>query len=210
MPFFLCIDGPDGVGKTTLLDDLALKCMKSYEVVALREPGGTPVGERIREILKSEKLSNEVQLHLIKAQRALLYEMIPEYTKGADIVLADRGVIATWAYQQSLYNGDVNRFFDENPLPFKWDAIFIYTHRFEDANKVGDHYDKIPTSDLTPYYTNPEILSHYFDYVGIEDQPSSVSERVDTIFQYIEYRLAMVRQCSVSKHSTDCTCGGSD
>jgi dTMP kinase len=102
---FIAFEGPDGSGKSTQLAHLAEHLRNAgHEVVAVREPGGTPAGELIRAILLGEggdiALDPRADALLFNASRAqLVAEVIrPALARGA-VVLADRFAASTLAYQ---------------------------------------------------------------------------------------------------------------
>ncbi|KTT38752.1 thymidylate kinase [Pseudomonas oryzihabitans] len=101
---FITLEGPEGAGKSTNRDYLAeLLGGTGREVVLTREPGGTPLAERIREILltpAAEPMAVDTELLLMFAARAqhLAQVVRPALARGA-LVLCDRFVDATYAYQ---------------------------------------------------------------------------------------------------------------
>lgn len=102
---FLVFDGPDGSGKSTQLV-MFLKAVRDagIEVTEVREPGGTEVGEKIRDALLDhldrETMSLRCEMLLYMASRAQLCEQLiaPSLKKG-HLVVADRFVSSTYAYQ---------------------------------------------------------------------------------------------------------------
>jgi dTMP kinase len=101
---FITLEGPEGAGKTTNREYLA-QSLRSHgiDVVLTREPGGTPLAERIRELLlapSDEAMAVDTELLLMFAARAQhLAEVIrPALARGA-VVLCDRFTDATYAYQ---------------------------------------------------------------------------------------------------------------
>jgi len=101
---FITLEGPEGAGKSTNRDYLA-EHLRSHglDVLLTREPGGTPLAERIRELLlapSDEKMDADTELLLVFAARAQhLAEVIrPALARGA-VVLCDRFTDATYAYQ---------------------------------------------------------------------------------------------------------------
>ncbi|MBU1676840.1 dTMP kinase [bacterium] len=97
-------EGPEGSGKSTLVGGLAeLLSARCGAPLLLREPGGTPVGERIREILLDpalRELRPETELLLMVASRAqLVCEAILPALSSGRIVLCDRYADASVAYQ---------------------------------------------------------------------------------------------------------------
>ncbi len=102
-PQFVSLEGLDGTGKTTqaaLLVD-ALRA-RGREVVAVREPGGTAVGERVRELLldPAASIAPWAEALLYAAARAQLVDEViaPALERGA-VVVADRYVDSSLAYQ---------------------------------------------------------------------------------------------------------------
>lgn len=101
---FITFEGGDGAGKTTHMKFLAKSLReRGWEVVCLREPGGTALGEQLRALLlnpESADLSSEAELFLYEAARAqLVAEVIrPALARGA-VVLCDRFTDSTLAYQ---------------------------------------------------------------------------------------------------------------
>ncbi|HYE02299.1 MAG TPA: dTMP kinase [Phycisphaerales bacterium] len=101
---FVVFEGPDGSGKSTQLSRLAALCAQAgLTVLAARDPGGTPVGERVREILLDRALAGmgvTCECLLYMASRAELVEqrILPALARG-ELVLADRFVPSTLAYQ---------------------------------------------------------------------------------------------------------------
>ncbi len=97
---FITLEGIDGAGKSTQARLLATAL--GPETLLLREPGGTPVGERLRELLKDAtvELTHRAELLLFCAARAELVERVirPTLEAGRDVV-CDRFVDSTVAYQ---------------------------------------------------------------------------------------------------------------
>jgi dTMP kinase len=104
---FVVFEGPDGSGKSTQfrrLSDLAKQ--QGVKIFEVREPGGTPVGERIRQhivLAKADEgleMSVRCEMLLYMASRAELVErkILPALRRG-EMVLADRYVASTLAYQ---------------------------------------------------------------------------------------------------------------
>ncbi|ACX53197.1 thymidylate kinase [Ammonifex degensii KC4] len=102
--FFIVLEGIDGVGKTTQARILAQKLREQgREVVEVREPGGTRLGEAIRELLQKEELAPWAEACLFLASRAQLVEEVikPALAKGK-VVVGDRFSLSTLAYQGAL------------------------------------------------------------------------------------------------------------
>lgn len=98
---FITLEGIDGAGKSSHVDWLvAFLREQGREVVATREPGGTPLGEKLREWLLSESMHLETEtLLMFAARREHLAQVIePALARGAWVV-CDRFTDATHAYQ---------------------------------------------------------------------------------------------------------------
>ncbi|CAB3776431.1 dTMP kinase [Paraburkholderia fynbosensis] len=102
---FITFEGIDGAGKTTHLgwfrERLEAKVASTgRSVVMTREPGGTPLGEQIREIVLHQKMDLETEALLMFAlRRQHLAEVIEPALARGDWVLSDRFTDATFAYQ---------------------------------------------------------------------------------------------------------------
>jgi dTMP kinase len=104
---FIVFEGVEGAGKTTQIQQTASwlqsRCDKDTSVVITREPGGTKLGQQIRQILLEDPtswVSNRTELLLYGADRAQHVESLirPHLDRG-DIVLCDRFTDSTIAYQ---------------------------------------------------------------------------------------------------------------
>jgi len=99
---FVTFEGLDGSGKTTQVELLATHLEETgREVVATREPGGTKLGEKVRElILGDSEISPWAEAALFAAARAELVERVikPALGRGADVV-CDRYLDSSLAYQ---------------------------------------------------------------------------------------------------------------
>lgn len=101
---FLVIDGPDGAGKTTQLMLLGEWLRgQGAEVLETRDPGGTAIGDRIRQILLDNAHTEmvvgcEIQLYMA-SRTQLVGEVIAPALRRGTCVLSDRWVSSTVAYQ---------------------------------------------------------------------------------------------------------------
>lgn len=102
---FIVFDGPDGSGKSTQFSKVIEKLSDELEIVTVREPGGTLIGEKIRGILLDPKnvemsVVTEMLLYMASRTQLIAERILPALDRGA-LVLADRFVSATFAYQGS-------------------------------------------------------------------------------------------------------------
>lgn len=116
---FIVFEGPDGSGKTTQYNRFVDACRGwGVDVVEAREPGGTVLGERVREILlhpDHDEMSLRCEMLLYMASRAqLVHEVIRPALNAGKVVVADRFVQSTIAYQGAC---------ESNGLGLSWDEI---------------------------------------------------------------------------------------
>jgi dTMP kinase len=101
---FVTFEGGDGAGKTTLVQALARSlAQKGMQTLSTRAPGGTALGERVRELLlhgQEFSIAKRAELYLFLADRAQHVEQVirPALEEGK-IVLCDRFNDSTIAYQ---------------------------------------------------------------------------------------------------------------
>jgi len=99
----IVLEGAEGAGKTTQIRILAERLTKAgIPCIAVREPGGTPVGDDIREILlhPEQEITAATEALLFMSSRAELVarEILPAIVEG-QVVLVDRFFLSTYAYQ---------------------------------------------------------------------------------------------------------------
>jgi dTMP kinase len=111
---FITLEGPEGSGKTSHMQPLADHLRrKGYTVFTTREPGGTSIGEQIREVihdLKNQEMHPRTETLLYQAARAQIVEQVikPRLAAG-EIVISDRYYDSTIAYQGYGHQQDLEQ-----------------------------------------------------------------------------------------------------
>ncbi len=99
--FFITLEGVDGAGKSSHLDWLADRFRARGRVVKLtREPGGTPLGERLREIVLHQAMHPDTEaLVMFAARREHIEQVIRPALAAGEVLISDRFTDASFAYQ---------------------------------------------------------------------------------------------------------------
>ncbi|MBS4096511.1 MAG: dTMP kinase [Sulfuricella sp.] len=98
---FITLEGIDGAGKSTHLDWLAKRLEQAgHQVLVTREPGGTPLGEKLREMLLNHPMHLETEALLMFAARREHLDKVILPALAQDVwVISDRFTDASFAYQ---------------------------------------------------------------------------------------------------------------
>ncbi len=147
---FLSFEGIDGAGKSTHIDALAEAFRAAGRQVTLtREPGGTPLAEKIRALALHEPMDALTEALLMFAARRdhLQRVIVPALARG-DVVLCDRFTDATFAYQGG------GRGFD-------WQALSTLELLAQDAVGLGADFIQEPLvqPDLTLWFDVPPAVA---------------------------------------------------
>lgn len=139
----IALEGPDGSGKTTQIELLEKHLKESgYEVVRTREPGGTEISEKIREIILDNDNSNMsymCEALLYAASRAqLVNEVIKPALSSGKMVICDRFVYSSMVYQGIGRGLGMERIKSINEAALdglEADLIFMITIPYEEGLK---------------------------------------------------------------------------
>ena len=173
---FITFEGCEGVGKTTQVDRLKRYLEKSGQpALFLREPGGTVISEKIREMLLSkenDKMNGKCEALLYSAARAqLLGEVVAPALEKGSIVVCDRFTDSTFAYQGAARGLGVD-FIDELNKLTCGDivpdvTVFLDLHPREGFARKGgaDKNDRLESQSIEfhekVYLGYKEIASRY-------------------------------------------------
>ena len=160
MSLFITFEGPDGSGKTTQIKLLAENLTaQGHAVLSLREPGGTAIGDQIREIvhaLRNKEMSPRAECLLYAAARAQLIDQVlkPHLDQGG-IVVCDRYADSTMAYQaygRGLNRSAVRQIISFATLDLKPDVTFYIDIDVAEGiarrKKSGDDYNRMDDQAL--------------------------------------------------------------
>jgi len=119
--FMVVFDGSNGAGKTTVIKGVEKYLLsKGFDVLLTREPGGTPIGEKIREVIldpTTPEMSFMTELMLFGAGRAqhIQEKIMPALAQGK-IVICDRFDAATFSFQHYARGIDLDTIIKINSL----------------------------------------------------------------------------------------------
>jgi dTMP kinase len=201
--FFITFEGVEGAGKTTNIDYIAEKIKASgQEILLTREPGGTTLGEAIRELLISKQLPemhHDTELLLMFAARAEHVQkvIIPALNEGK-WVLCDRFTDASYAYQGAGRGIDTNKIQQLESLvqgDLRPDMTFLFdleaeiglsraqsrgeTDRFEQQhidffNRVRNQYLAMAESESSRY----TIINAQFELAVVQQQIDEILKQL--------------------------------
>jgi dTMP kinase len=110
--FFISFEGIDGAGKSTHIDALVAAFKAEHgadKVIQTREPGGTPLAEKLRQLILNDAMDALTESFLVfAARRDHLNQVVEPALARGDVVLCDRFTDATFAYQGGGRGFDLN------------------------------------------------------------------------------------------------------
>lgn len=186
---FITFEGPDGCGKTTVVDMIYKKLESlGYRVIKTREPGGTDISEKIRDLIldvNNDEMSPICEALLYAASRAQHTEekIVPYLNKGY-IVLCERYILSSYAYQgygRGLLEGVVaiNDFATAGIRP---DLTILlmgdYRVGLERKNEMGADRLELESTDFhKKVYKGYEEIAKYEDVTVID-----ANSELETVF----------------------------
>lgn len=172
---FITIEGPDGAGKTSVIQALLPKLEEALKqtIVATREPGGSRIAEEIRELILNPEntemdVRTEALLYAAGRRQHLVEKIIPALEAG-EIVICDRFVDSSLAYQGVARGigveqvAAINQFATDGLTP----DMTLYLDVEADVglarinqNKVNRQFDRLDQEDLS---FHQQVRSAYLD-----------------------------------------------
>lgn len=204
----ISFEGPEGSGKSSQISRLAAHLKKSgKEVVTTREPGGTEIGEQIRNIIvhnsKGDEMCPETELLLFTAARAqVVREVIAPALIAGKYVLSDRYLDSTTVYQGIARKlgsdpvAQINRFAVGNVMP---DITVIIDVPPEVSierlqQRVTDLPDRMERENIDFYHKVREgyllLAKQMTDRVILVDGTKPIEKVAETIWEHVQVRLS--------------------
>ena len=203
---FITFEGPDGSGKSTVIKAVYEKLINDgYSVILTREPGGTPIAEKIRDVILDNSNTaldarTEALLYAASRRQHLVEKIWPAIKEGK-IVLCDRFLDSSLAYQgegrklgiENILN--VNLFATENTYP---DLTLFFNISPEeglkrvskDKKRVADRLDNENANFHQEVYNGfLKVNSMYKDRIQIVDATKSLNEVIDNAYKIIKSKL---------------------
>jgi len=180
---FISVEGTDGCGKSTQIPMISKYLEnKGYVVNVLREPGGTITGEKIREILLdplNTDIRDMTEILLYAAARAqIMQEKIKPYLLAGEIVICDRFVDSSLAYQGYGRKVDINVIIDINKIAL--DGVMPDITLFFDMPPDIAMKRRLSTG-YTDRIENESIEFHRRVYEGYKALAYRFKDRIKTI-----------------------------
>lgn len=205
----ISFEGPEGSGKSTQISLLANQLQKhGKDVVTTREPGGTEIGEQIRNIIvhnsKGDEMCAETELLLFTAARAqVVREVIAPALVEGKYVLSDRYLDSSTVYQgiaRNLASGpvaEINRFAVGNVMP---DITVIVDVPPEVSisrlkQRVTDLPDRMERENIDFYRKVREgyllLAQEMVDRVILVDGTKSIEDVSKAVWEHVQVRLGL-------------------
>ena len=201
---FITLEGPDGSGKSTVVESLSEYFNNSkIDYIFTREPGGTDIGEDIRNIILDNKntlMSPRTEALLYAASRSQhVHEKIKPALQAGKVVLCERFVLSSLVYQgigRGLGVGDVkaiNDFGIEGLKPdltlfFNIDPIVSLKRK-----RVGDNVDRLEMEGAgfhrEVYKGYLELINMYPENIVVIDASKSAEKVFEQVKKEVENKL---------------------
>ena len=199
---FISFEGPEGAGKTTVLQEIVARLEAAgQDVVMTREPGGIPIAEKIREVILDSDHSamdgkTEALLYAAARRQHLVEKIIPALEQNK-IVLCDRFIDSSLAYQGvardlgidevlhinlfaiEKYMPDCTIFFD---VPPEVGLARIWEDKEREQNRLD--LEKLEFHEQV-YKGYQEVIRLDRDRIQVVDARQSVAQVVENVWQIV-------------------------
>ena len=198
---FISIEGPDGSGKSTQIENIKKFFEdKNIEIVFTREPGGTAIGERIREIILDnsfKEMDPMTEAMLYAASRAQhVAQVIGPALEAGKVVVCDRFVDSSLAYQGfGRELGDAVEVINSYAIgPYMPDVTFLMKldpnegkHRIQESRDTQDRLEHEKLAFHRKVYKGYlELEKRYPDRILGIDASRGIDEIRDEIYKKLE------------------------
>ena len=207
---FITFEGPDGSGKSTVIKAVYEKLLKdNFDVLLTREPGGTPIAEKIRDIILDNSNTaldarTEALLYAASRRQHLVEKIWPALKEGK-IVLCDRFIDSSLAYQGGGRNLgvenvlNINLFATENTYPdislfFDVSPEIGLSRVNSDKKRVADRLDNENENFHDKVYeTFKKIVSNNKNRFIVIDASKPLDEVIENTYQILKNKLNELR-----------------
>ena len=203
---FITFEGPDGSGKSTVIKTIYERLVnEKYNILLTREPGGTPIAEKIRTvILDNENVALDPRAEALlyaASRRQHLVEKIWPALKEGKIVLCDRYLDSSLAYQGGGRNLgvenvlNINLFATENTYPdltifFNVSPEVGLSRVSQDKKRVADRLDNESENFHDKVYeTFLELTKKYKDRIVVIDASKPLNEVIENTYKILKEKL---------------------
>lgn len=199
---FIAFEGPDGSGKTTIMNLVKENLdKKGISYISTREPGGTKISEKIRQLIldnDNKKMTAKTEALLYAASRAqLVEEFIIPNLENYDLVLTDRFVLSSLAYQGNARGlgigkiDEINKFATSGLTP---DATFFF---MVDPETVLERKRKNFESDRLENEENSFHIKVYEGYIKAMKRAENIvlidaTKSIDEVYKQVIEELDKV------------------
>ena len=207
---FITFEGPDGSGKSTVIKAVYEKLLKdNFDVLLTREPGGTPIAEKIRDIILDNSNTaldarTEALLYAASRRQHLVEKIWPALKEGK-IVLCDRFIDSSLAYQGGGRNLgvenvlNINLFATENTYPdvslfFDVSPEIGLSRVNSDKKRVADRLDNENENFHDKVYeTFKKIVANNKNRFIVIDASKPLDEVIESTYQILKNKLNELR-----------------
>lgn len=170
-----CIDGMDGVGKSTVIRYIRDKFRDNEDVVFINEPGYGEVGAKVKELLMDDAIQTDVftDIYLFAAARADIYRThVIDAIIRDKIVVSDRSIVSSMVLQgmqiSASYNSGLgmNTILEMNKYAFDLDkmiSVIIDCEPAEVNNRLNMRPNKIDKRDIIDVESISKVRNLYLD-----------------------------------------------